>query len=121
MAPRVVAEADENGKSSTSPLLAVADWTDFRSLETLPRKGGVSLTKLPALIVKEVVDNALDASGNASVERIGPNGFRVEDDDPGIDLDDAAIARHADRQAIERLKVIERAERDGIVEMFSGN
>ncbi len=31
-----------------------------------------------------------------------------------------AIARHADRQAIERLKVIERAERDGIVEMFSG-
>jgi hypothetical protein len=81
----------KNGDSST-PLLATADWTDFRSLDSLPRKGGVSRAKLPALVAKEVVDNALDAAGNASIDLVGPNGFRVADAGPGIGLDDAGIA-----------------------------
>jgi hypothetical protein len=47
---------------------------------------------LPSLVVKEVADNALDVAGDAFLELVGPNGFRVADNGPGIDLDDAGIA-----------------------------
>jgi hypothetical protein len=71
------------------------DWTLFRSLATLPQKAGVALDELPAVVCKELADNALDAGG---VCRVGPlgedvNGLFVEDDGPGIPGDDADIAR----------------------------
>jgi hypothetical protein len=43
------------------------DFTSFRSLDRLPQKAGVPLGKLPRLIVKELVDNALDVPAKCSV------------------------------------------------------
>jgi hypothetical protein len=72
------------------------DWTLFRNLTTLGQKAGVRQDRLPSLVAKEIVDNALDASGSC---QIGPyprghgNGFWVEDRGKGIgDADDAEVA-----------------------------
>jgi hypothetical protein len=68
------------------------DWTLFRSLGTLGQKAGVSLEKLPALIVKELVDNALDVSGGARAGLLVDNGFFVQDVGPGISGTDDEVA-----------------------------
>ncbi|MDB5575869.1 MAG: hypothetical protein JWR80_1045 [Bradyrhizobium sp.] len=68
------------------------DWMLFRSLETLPQKAGVSLHRLRRLALKEIVDNALDAAGAASIKQIGDI-YVVEDDGPGMDAEPEAIAR----------------------------
>lgn len=60
------------------------DWTLFQNLDTLGQKAGVSKEKIPALIAKELVDNALDLGGNCSIG-IQEDWFYVEDDGHGID------------------------------------
>ncbi len=49
---------DKTGEIS-NPLFVREDWTLFRNLNTLGQKAGASVEKLPRLIVKELVDNAL--------------------------------------------------------------
>jgi hypothetical protein len=76
------------------------DWALFRSVETLSQKAGVPTTLLRRLVLKELVDNALDAGG-AHV-RIGAidehghpfagrsadcNRFFIQDDGPGIPVE----------------------------------
>jgi hypothetical protein len=68
------------------------DWTAFRSLETLPRKAGVPIGSLPRLVVKELVDNALDATGSCQVGLLLGTGFFVEDQGPGIPGTDQEVA-----------------------------
>jgi hypothetical protein len=68
------------------------DWTDFRTLEGLCRKGGVSLGLLPRLVAKELADNAIDASGSCRMGMLEDGGFFVEDDGDGIGGDDKAVA-----------------------------
>lgn len=59
------------------------DWTLFRSLNTLPQKAGIPLRQLGALVVKELVDNALDAGANVKVSE--EDGWVIiADDGPGI-------------------------------------
>jgi len=66
------------------PLSQHEDWTLFRSLGTLGQQAGVSQDDLPDVVVKELVDNALDASATCHVDVVPPNGFVVEDDGPGM-------------------------------------
>jgi hypothetical protein len=73
-------------------MFAREDWTLFRSLHTLGQKAGVSARQIPSLVAKELVDNALDASGDCEIAFHGANGFRVEDGGDGIPGDDEAIA-----------------------------
>jgi hypothetical protein len=68
------------------------DWTDFRTLESLCRKGGVSLGLIPRLVAKELADNAVDASGSCRTGLLEDGGFFVEDDGDGIEGDDQAVA-----------------------------
>lgn len=68
------------------------DWTLFRSLSTLGQKAGVPLGKLPRLVIKELVDNALDACRSCRFGKLPGSGFFVEDDGAGIPGDDAQIA-----------------------------
>ncbi len=63
------------------------DWKLFRNIETLPQKAGVSKDKLGLLIAKELTDNALDACGHCEVGFIGDNGFYIEDNGIGIDIE----------------------------------
>ena len=64
-----------------------AEWVFFRSATTLPQKAGVPVGQLRRLVLKELVDNALDAGARVRVGHLEgkPDGFFVEDDGIGID------------------------------------
>ncbi len=68
------------------------DWTLFRNLNTIAQKAGVPLQKLRKLVIKELVDNALDESGDAEFGKIGDNTYWVQDNGTGIPLDADGIA-----------------------------
>src|SRR5262249_48369870 len=70
---------------AAAPLLYERDdWTLFMSPETLPQKAGCEPDKIGAVVLKELVDNALDAGATARIKG-RPCSYRVEDDGPGID------------------------------------
>jgi hypothetical protein len=60
------------------------DWQLFLNPETLPQKAGCQPDHLAALVLKELVDNALDAGAVATVDLVGGH-WIVRDDGPGID------------------------------------
>jgi hypothetical protein len=68
------------------------EWVLFRTLATLSQKAGVPEHRIPDLVAKELVDNALDEAGSCRIELIGEDGFRVSDRGAGIPGDDAAVA-----------------------------
>jgi hypothetical protein len=68
------------------------DWAAFRNLDGLQRRAGTRLEKLPAVIVKELVDNALDAAGDCELH-LWEGVLVVQDAGGGIEGDDLAIAR----------------------------
>jgi hypothetical protein len=69
------------------------DWTLFRTLSTIGQKAGVGVDDLPALVVKELADNAFDACGSCSFGLLdAPRSFYVEDAGGGIPGDDEAVA-----------------------------
>jgi Topoisomerase 6 subunit A/Spo11, Toprim domain len=80
-------------------LLQRADWTDFRHIDGLVARGGVSATALRRLVAKELLDNALDAVDEVGGEicptlTIEADGTIVVDDvGPGLGDDPAEIAR----------------------------
>jgi len=67
------------------------DWTLFRSLGTLGQKAGVPVERLPQLVAKELVDNALDAGGACHFGKL-TGGFFVDDNGPGLPGTDEEIA-----------------------------
>ena len=73
------------------------DWTLFRSLTTLGQKAGVDTGRIPALVVKELVDNALDVAGQCRVGLVNHpgdelTGVFVEDHGAGLPGDDEEVA-----------------------------
>jgi hypothetical protein len=68
------------------------DWTDFRNLQSLCRRAGVPVSDLAKVVVKELVDNAIDAGGMCHFDLLPGGGFYVEDNGPGIEGSDADIA-----------------------------
>ncbi len=74
------------------------DWTLFRNVHTLVQKAGVPPEQIPAVVAKELVDNALDTADDCDCGLFGDNGFYVVDDGPGLpgtDDDIAALERDA--------------------------
>lgn len=69
------------------------DWTLFASLDTLSQKAGVPVEKLRRLVLKELVDNALDAAGVAAVADMRDGRYVTDDDGAGIDGEPEHIAR----------------------------
>jgi hypothetical protein len=75
----------------TGQMLEREEWTAFRSLQGLCRKAGVPEDELARTVVKELVDNSLDAAGDCEISLT--NGFVViKDSGPGIPGDEAALA-----------------------------
>ena len=70
------------------------DCTSFRTTEGLQRKAGVPINRLRHLVLKEIVDNALDTGTKVRIGHLGDHGFVIEDDGPsGIDGTPERIAR----------------------------
>lgn len=61
-----------------------ADWQLFMSLATLPQKAGCQPRDLSNIILKELVDNALDAGAGVSLN-YADGAWTVADDGPGLD------------------------------------
>jgi hypothetical protein len=93
-----------------------ADWTLFRSLNTLGQKAGVPVDRIPRLVAKELADNALDDGAGCSVGMLGEeNGFWVEDDGSGIDGDDEFIASlFSIRRPLASMKMLRRPTRGAL-------
>ncbi len=68
------------------------DFLDFSTLETLTRKAGVPTERLARLVIKELVDNALDAGAKCRCELRDDGRVVVEDDGPGIPGTDEEVA-----------------------------
>lgn len=79
-------------EKTTMPLTHTDDWRDYLSLDSLVTRSGVKKKNLIKLVVKELVDNALDASERCDLGIICDNGFYVQDYGTGIDLSDEGIA-----------------------------
>ena len=67
------------------------DWTLFRNLSTLGQKAGVPREGLAALVLKELVDNALDAGAECTLTQNGDT-WAVTDNGPGIPGTDEEVA-----------------------------
>ncbi|KGP81393.1 hypothetical protein P364_0114350 [Paenibacillus sp. MAEPY2] len=61
------------------------DWKLFRNIDTLCQKAGVHRSFIPQLVVKELVDNALDAAGDCELELVDSYSFKVVDNGVGMD------------------------------------
>lgn len=59
------------------------DWTLFQTREGLAQKAGTPPAELVSVMIKELVDNALDAGANAQLE-YDQTGFTIIDDGQGI-------------------------------------
>ncbi len=94
----------ETGARVAGPLIFTReDWTEFRDPARISAKAGVSRDMLPRLVVKELADNALDASegvlfGLLTVDTDTADDdvlrFFVSDDGTGLPGTDQEIATH---------------------------
>ena len=66
------------------PLFVREDWTLFRTLETLCQKAGVSKEVIPRVVLKELVDNAVDASGTCTIKLLPDGGVSISNPGPSI-------------------------------------
>src|SRR3712207_9220395 len=64
-------------------LYETADWRLFCRPETLPQKAGCHPGDLRRVVLKELVDNALDAGAGVTLSRDG-DAWIVADDGPGL-------------------------------------
>ena len=79
-------ERQRAAADARAPLLFErADWQLFLRPETLPQKAGCEPEQINRIVLKEIVDNALDTgSDDVTIDEI-PGGWRVTDHGPGID------------------------------------
>jgi hypothetical protein len=68
------------------------DWTAFRNLEGLCRKAGVPQDELAGVVIKELVDNALDEAGDCDLT-LSNGVVTIKDGGKGISGTDEDIAR----------------------------
>lgn len=94
----ILEAANQNSPSSKAEAkssefkLERPDWVMFRSVGTLSQKAGVAAHKLRPLVIKELVDNALDAGANVRLDQVGDK-YVITDDGPGIDGTPQEIGR----------------------------
>ena len=93
--PRLPAGVDRAEFQNGAIQFERPDWTLFRTVATLSQKAGVPQKHLRRLVLKELVDNALDAG--AGFVGVGPlvpkDRYFVQDDGPGLDGSPQEIAR----------------------------
>ena len=92
--PRLPAGVDRAEFQNGAIQFERPDWTLFRTVATLSQKAGVPQRHLRRLVLKELVDNALDAgAGFVGVGPLAKDRYFVQDDGPGLDGSPQEIAR----------------------------
>ena len=81
---RMRARQREAAATSAPQMFERADWHLFLDRSTLPQKAGCQPHDLGKLVLKELVDNALDTGAAVTLKR-DPGVYIVTDDGPGID------------------------------------
>ena len=76
----------------SSPMFEKPDWAAFRTMAGLCRRAGTTQHKLAEVVIKELVDNALDSAGDCELT-ISEGVVVVQDRGQGIEGDDEEIAR----------------------------
>jgi Histidine kinase-, DNA gyrase B-, and HSP90-like ATPase len=79
------AERDRKAVLASPLRYTTEEWRDYLSPTTLARKAGADIDDLPAMVLKELCDNAADAGAEPTLERSEDGGWIVGDDGPGID------------------------------------
>jgi hypothetical protein len=78
--------------SRNSEIFQREDWTAFRTIQGLCRRAGVPEDELARTVIKELVDNALDAAGDCELS-LEDDAAIIQDNGPGIDGDDETVAK----------------------------
>jgi len=67
-------------------MFELEDWEKFRTLDGLSSKAGVPRDRIASLVVKELMDNALDTGSSCEVDLLEDcSGFFIQDHGPGLD------------------------------------
>jgi hypothetical protein len=85
--PQTPLASQPDGQLSPNFKFQRPDWVLFRSMDTLGQKAGVSKHRLRRLVIKELVDNALDAGADVRLwqeDNAGRARYFVQDDGPGM-------------------------------------
>src|SRR4030081_2386612 len=87
---RMRAKRREMAQAATAPLMFERqDWTLFLDRATLPQNAGCQPNELGRVVLKELVDNALDTGATVTLDRADRVdemiGYVIADDGPGID------------------------------------
>jgi hypothetical protein len=89
----------ERQRAAVAPVLySRPDWRLFLNRNTLPQKAGCELRQIGRVVLKELVDNALDAGADEVTLTGGDTSCQLTDDGPGID--DVAILFAVNRPLI---------------------
>jgi hypothetical protein len=79
------AERKRQQRARDALLFERDDWRLFLDSATLPQKAGCQPAMLRDLVLREIVDNALDMGTNVTLRQDNSNSWTIEDDGPGLD------------------------------------
>lgn len=89
------------------------DWSLFLHPDRLPQKAGCPKDRLRAMVLKELVDNALDVGARATLEPIDQDSWVVVDDGSGFDREQV-IRLFAVNRPMTSTKLVRRPTRGAI-------
>jgi hypothetical protein len=89
------------------------DWTLFLDPDRLPQKAGCPRDRLRAMVLKELVDNALDAGARINLVQVDEDTWTVTDDGPGLDRGQV-VRFFAVNRALTSTKLLRRPTRGAI-------
>ena len=82
--PAAERKRQQRARDNAALLFEREDWCLFVDPATLPQKAGCQPEYLRQIVLRELVDNALDEGAQATLERAG-RGWIIADDGPGLD------------------------------------
>lgn len=84
--------AARNGENLMTDYYEREDWELFTHVDSLAQHVGIQPALIPSVVVKELVDNALDAAGAGEYGPLGEDGFFVKNPGNGFPVTNAEIA-----------------------------
>ena len=82
--PAAERKRQQRARDNAALLFERDDWRLFVDPATLPQKAGCQPENLRQMVLRELVDNALDEGAKATLKRAG-RGWIIADDGPGLD------------------------------------